>query len=691
MFKSIAGIVGNISVQETRDNIIIYGVNGRMLINDIERGWRTTRFTNNVIKKYSFRQITFGRFFATDILYCIDGLISGKLGIRPNTPRRALVRLRQELLTNTWLSSLETPGKIDHDLKRLDRIVFKMLPHQMEFINNYLETVPRYGLNGMLLSAAAGTGKTMINIGLSMVVKADISIYVVPKNSVTSVWAYSLENYVKDPDPFWTSADDGPAPLGKKNYVFHYEALDRALDLVSRMGRTIQNKVVYIGLDESHNMNERNSARTQRFLQLCEETASKHRVWSSGTPVKALGVEMIPLLRSIDPMFDADSEDRFAKIFGRSASRALDILSNRIGLVSFHVAKDEVVDIVPEIIPINVKTPDSHLYTLEHISGEMSKYIVKQLEYYNSRMPHYEKRYNELLDTYAAKAPSSEIPDFETYNRYIAQIRKGYDPVEMKVQVKFCNDFELRQISSRLSRDEREEFRSIRSIIKYVDLKVMGEALGKILGRARANCYTSLVKHIDFRTIIDEAEAKTVIFTSYVDTCNEAYDYLVEMGYNPALIHGSSGNDLTKTVARFMREDDVNPLVTTFQSMSTAVPLIAANTEIFINQPFRDHERVQAIARVNRLGQTKQVYIYDVLLDTGDKPNISTRSQDIMAWSREQVALIMGIKVPEDMASLESRSAGLSPEDQSMLRAMIALGNEDLYGVMDGDLCHQYQ
>jgi hypothetical protein len=59
---------------------------------------------------------------------------------------------------------------------------------------------------------------------------------------------------------------------------------------------------------------------------------------------------------------------------------------------------------------------------------------------------------------------------------------------------------------------------------------------------------------------------------------------------------------------------------------------------------------------VKRLGQDEDVDIYDVVLDTGDKINISSRTIDIMNWSREQVNEIMGFENSPLVGSISRES-----------------------------------
>jgi superfamily II DNA or RNA helicase len=164
-----------------------------------------------------------------------------------------------------------------------------------------------------------------------------------------------------------------------------------------------------------------------------------------------------------------------------------------------------------------------------------------------------------------------------------------------------------------------------------------------------------MVPHIDFKSVCESTTKKTVVFTSFVEALEAVDRSLSTLGMNPLTVYGKTNNELNKTIRSFENNEDLNPLVATFQSLSTAVPLVMADTMIMIDSPFRSYIREQAISRIHRLGADTQVVVYEVSLDTGDEPNISTRSSDILAWSQEQVTAIMGIESPFEMTtSIES-------------------------------------
>jgi superfamily II DNA or RNA helicase len=166
-----------------------------------------------------------------------------------------------------------------------------------------------------------------------------------------------------------------------------------------------------------------------------------------------------------------------------------------------------------------------------------------------------------------------------------------------------------------------------------------------------------MAKHAELSEYIDNSEKKTVIFTSYVEVLEQLQKETSEDGYNPLVVYGATNKNLGSIIQRFERDPDINPLIATFDSLSTAVPLIMANTAIMFNQPFRQHEIEQASARIDRLDQDSPVHFVNVLLDTNGVPNISTRNLDIVEWSRQQVDQIMGNSSGLDNVSVESRSS----------------------------------
>jgi superfamily II DNA or RNA helicase len=187
--------------------------------------------------------------------------------------------------------------------------------------------------------------------------------------------------------------------------------------------------------------------------------------------------------------------------------------------------------------------------------------------------------------------------------------------------------------------------------------------LGSIVGTKRIEATKALIDGIDFDGIINSTEKKTVVFTSYVQALEKCKLVLDKKGFNPLAVYGQTNNNLQNIIKEFEINEEVNPLIATFASLSTAVPLVMADTMIMLNSPFRDYVYTQAISRIHRLGATSQVRVFVAELDTGQEPNISSRSTDILKWSQEQISKILGIPPAFEInESLESEKITISTE-----------------------------
>lgn len=652
MFDAIRGRLGYVSVIEDNTEIVINGVNARLLSSDIGNTWNTSRVFKFIFHKSTSYRLHFRKFFALEVLYILESLL---VSDTRRTPRRVLTKIISELKINTWIRTTIVPGAVSpFDFSKLKDFTKQPLPHQRRFLDTYAENTHRYGLNGYILAADPGAGKTLMALYTARCLHSDVTICIVPNNSVNEVWNATIDNDIINDNSRWSTDSKEPLTGDKRYYVFHYEALDKALALAKSLRKGTK---VTIVLDECHNFNEIKSLRTQRFIELCKMLKPISVLWTSGTPIKQMGSEVIPCLYTIDPLFNDYVSIAFGKLYGASATRANDIIRHRMGLVTFKVDKTTILD--NEVIEtrIDIKIPNGKDYTLTVIRDKMAKFIKERLTMYLENMDEYEAFYNQCIEDVTPKMSSSQLKDLATYKQYVKTIRKGYDPFNMRTESTFCNKFEDTVIIANLDAKRKHEFRSVKSIIKYVQLKIVGEALGGILGKAREDCHRDMLDHIDFSTIIDNSEKKTLVFTSYVSVVKDCNVVLEEQGYKPTLVYAETNKNLSSIVDTFRKDENVNPLIATFKSLSTAVPLIMANSIILLNAPFREYEKKQVVARIDRLGQDSPVRIFEVFLDTGDEPNISTRSKDILEWSKQQVEEIMGIHLgPSVDIALESLS-----------------------------------
>lgn len=142
------------------------------------------------------------------------------------------------------------------------------------------------------------------------------------------------------------------------------------------------------------------------------------------------------------------------------------------------------------------------------------------------------------------------------------------------------------------------------------------------------------------------------------------------VGLSPLVVYGKTNNELAQIVGKFEKDEALNPLIATYNSLSTAVPLTMADTMLMINAPFRAYIQEQAISRIHRIGADTQTSVWQAFLDTGDVPNISTRSTEILAWSMQMVEEITGIKSPFQITeSLEEFTISLEDNDGAQVIA----------------------
>lgn len=671
MISDVRRLIGNVEVSEDKGLITVSGIPSYAFTNDIKNVWNTIRINNYMFVKATRSELTLYSFFAIEFEIILEKILE-----TPNarTNKRALREILAQLRENTWLAKREQSYPSLLNSIHLKEIKFTLLPHQKEFFELYNNIVPRYNLRGLLLMVPPGGGKTISGISVAVGLQSEITYIVCPNNAVFEVWAKTLANDMTKKQSYWVSREGKPIPQDCKWFIFHYEDLQKAVDLAY----LAKDKRSVILLDESHNFNDPSSNRTQLFLQLCKDTKCRNILFASGTPIKALGIEAVTLLKAIDPLFTKAVSERFVKIFGKSANKANDILAHRLGLVSYKVAKTTFMDKEPIIEDKYIKLKNGNEFTLPAVREVMRNFITERMQYYNSRKKQYEETYFGLIKKYYEPTlkTDNQLKEYENYKNTINNFRRfGYDPITGGDNAKFCNYYEREYIEPFIPEKLRKDFREAKTVVKYLELKVRGECLGRILYKERERCIAEIAKNVNYGDIIDGAEKKTLIFTTHVNVVDIASEVLVNEGYKPLKVYAETNSELVPMVKQYREDPDINPMVATYASLSTAVPLIMANTLIMLNSPFRHHEQDQAISRCNRLGQDKQVYVYRFFLDTEGIPNLSTRSEDIFEWSKQQVEQILGVSVPPDAdenIALESELGFVNYYDYKPTRPFMA-------------------
>jgi len=515
---------------------------------------------------------------------------------------------------------------------------------QFDFIIHYFHKIKQYNLNGYLLSFDQGLGKTYTSLALMKVLKKDCVIIIAPKNTLSDVWEKTILKKIRRNKKIWMIGDKIPQDtnINYNYFLINYEAIPK----LSNVSHLIHGNIGII-VDEIHNFRYMNTKRTKAILNFKNKINCKDILTLSGTPIKAHPKEMIPMLKLIDPLFDDDALEIFNSInTGRTTEELESIIKNRFGLIMRREVKSQIATELPEKIrkTIKIKIPNGEKYTLKNIKILYDDFCKERREYYKKHFKEYETMFYDSLN-YLKNNESFmnlEKENFKRYLKILNKVKKIGLSYDINDEIMWMNEYERETIYPNLTNDLKKKFKKSRAVVKYVELKIIGEAIGILYVRLRNEMYIELLKKGPTVDIIKNAKKKTIIFSVSKKILNEAEKFLKSKNLNPMIITGDLKGSVKEALNEFRNDYSINPLLLSIKKASTGNTITSANTIIFLNKPWRFTDTLQAEDRIYRYEQDEDVYIYTFVLDTGEEPNMSTAMEHVISWTKFKFYTIIG-------------------------------------------------
>ena len=538
---------------------------------------------------------------------------------------------------------------------------YKPRPFQQELFNHYGEYKRDTGYRGLLVDAGVGSGKTFMGLAIAEMLQSDVILVITPLPALQKVWVTSIKDspkneglYLKpEKNLIWTTTDNGMYNK-EKFLIVHYEALSRYEEYF----KSIKGKAITVIVDESHNFADTKSSRTAELLNLINLLETQHLILLSGTPIKSYSTEIINLFRLVDANVKDNVYERLYSLYKSPIGLYKNTLQDRYKGLSFRIEKKEIgLDPLEKIyVPVTLKNGND--YTLSTILKKMRVFMETRLAELNKLRDKYLETYDACLKMALENGyPKGEYQD---YKDNVNTVIHAYETKRLMFISKLLAEVnkEEKKIEKYLLASMIPGWRECKTIVKYPLLKVIGECLGGVLLRARINCHLDIARALDYDDILSTTVKDTIVFSQYVEVCQVAYERCKQLGFQPVDVYGETTKILNKQVDLFKSKKQANPLIATYKSLSTAVPLINADRIITLDLPYRMYIFDQAVGRAWRQGQDSIVKVYMPVLDTGDEPNINQRNFDIIKFFNDEVERLTGYKqtmnVDETVTSIMS-------------------------------------
>ena len=186
-------------------------------------------------------------------------------------------------------------------------------------------------------------------------------------------------------------------------------------------------------------------------------------------------------------------------------------------------------------------------------------------------------------------------------------------------------------------------------------------------------------KHDRLDRIIDEArervkKGRVIVFTQFRATQQELLDALVEEGYTAHAFHGGhSSDEKEEIVERF--EDEGGVLVST-DAMNEGRNLQFCNVMVNYDLPWNPMKVEQRIGRIHRIGQDREVYVFNLALEDTIEEYVLERLYHKIDLFQQSVG-----ELSEILTRLED--TGTNFEDEVFERLIIAGSKVELENDFD--------
>lgn len=144
-------------------------------------------------------------------------------------------------------------------------------------------------------------------------------------------------------------------------------------------------------------------------------------------------------------------------------------------------------------------------------------------------------------------------------------------------------------------------------------------SLNKLLQISGGAVYTDRQKVIEFdisprlnelKNVLDETEAKVVVFVPYIHTIEVVTKFLTNQGITNEIIQGSvAAKERSDIIDRFQKMTDPRVLVIQPQSAAHGITLTAADTIVFWSPVMSVETYLQCIGRIERVGQVNKMTV----------------------------------------------------------------------------------